>query len=701
MSRKRSIFFKISVSAITLMIVGIGSLVGWAQFRMRAAETGTSVSFEHGGMEREYRIHVPANLPADRDVPLVVCLHGGGGNSRTASMMGLTPIADREGFIVIYPNSIDKHWNDGRDSPKFAEHDEAIDDVAFLMDLVRSIREQYPIDSNRIFATGLSNGGFMTQRLAMEHSETFAAVGIVIATMGEPISERFAPELPVSVLYLNGTEDTFVPYEGGPVGMPLMTRFNQVEGHEDAPRGRAISTDDAVSLWVKRNQTDPEPIVDSIPDTDKEDGSHIVSSLWENGERGTAVMVHKVIGGGHGIPGGSQYLPARLIGYSNQDVNGFDLIWDFFQNHARQPTEGSVQSDSGAAKMHSSTNAPLNEEIPVDDSSLVFPGERWETVDPASIGIDARALDAALDFGMKRSSSGIVVVVGGKVVAQRHAAVRSPGIVYRRTHQGTNAEGHAIEDVASVQKSITSILLGVALSKDLLSLDDSVDRYLGRGWSDATVTQESAIQVRHLITMTSGLDDKLRFVSLPGTQWKYNTKAYQLTMDVIAKASGLSREKLTRQWLTEPLGMEESGWKARKSILGTTNGYGFVTTALDLARVGVLMLNHGHWDGRNVVNNPAYLTAATSPSQKLNLSYGYLWWLNGQDSMVRPGKGKADGPLVKNAPSDLYAAEGALGRKLHVVPSMQLVVTRLGDNAAVRGGPAFDEEFWRLLMKAF
>ncbi|WP_158231035.1 alpha/beta hydrolase family esterase [Rhodopirellula bahusiensis] len=358
MSRKKSMFFRIAFSAIAVTIVSLVSISGFAQFRLRARATGTSVSFQHDGKEREYRIHVPGNLPDDSEVPLVVCFHGGGGNSRMASMMGLTPVSDREGFIAVYPNAIDKHWNDGRDSPMFAEHDQAIDDAAFVMELIERVCNEHPIDRDRIFATGISNGGFMTQRLAIEHSETFAAVAVVIATMGEPLSKRFKPESPVSILYMNGTKDRLVPYDGGPVVKPLMNRFNRVEGHEDAPRGRGISTDDAVAKWVAHNQTKRDPKIEFVPDIDDEDGSHIESSLWEGGKRGTAVMLHKVVGGGHGIPGGSQYMPERLIGKSNQDVNGFDLIWDFFQKHAREPAKaGSDATEEEVAAQPASANA--------------------------------------------------------------------------------------------------------------------------------------------------------------------------------------------------------------------------------------------------------------------------------------------------------------------------------------------------------
>ena len=112
-------------------------------------------------------------------------------------------------------------------------------------------------------------------------------------------------------------------------------------------------------------------------------------------------------------------------------------------------------------------------------------------------------------------------------------------------------------------------------------------------------------------------------------------------------------------------------------------------------------MNKGAWAGQDIVKNAAYLSAATSPSQQLNPAYGYLWWLNGQPFTLRPGrKIEVPGPMISTAPPDLFAAKGALGRMVYVVPSLQMVVTRLGDNPDVVGRPKFEAEFWRLLMQS-
>ena len=311
--------------------------------------------------------------------------------------------------------------------------------------------------------------------------------------------------------------------------------------------------------------------------------------------------------------------------------------------------------------------------------------------------LSAGAIDAALDFAMERNSSSVVITVDGSIVAERHADLQSPGFIYRNMMHGKSSQGHQIEDVASVQKSIVSVLIAVALQKGLLKIDDPVHKYLGVRWSKATPQQESAIQLRHLISMTSGLNNKLEYDSPAGSKWAYNTTAYAKSFEAVLKVAGESRNEVTRQWLTEPLKMNDSKWVKRKSLRRDSgSAYGFATTARDLARFGSLMLNNGRWDGVVIVDNPGYLAASTTSSQQLNPSYGYLWWLNGQEFVLR-GKRKVAGQLVPNAPSDMYAAQGALGRKCYVVPSRKIVVTRLGDNPDSIGQAKFDEEFWRLL----
>ena len=298
--------------------------------------TGKLVQFEHQNRQRRYRIHVPEAYDKTTAIPLVVCLHGGGGNCDQGSAMGLTPVADRHNFIAVYPNAIQRHWNDGRDAKIFAEQDREIDDADFLKTIVSRVREEYNIASDQIFVMGVSNGGFMSQRLAMEQSEIFSAAGILIATMGEAIKDDFQPEHPVSILLMNGTEDPLVPYTGGPLTVSLFPYLQKLSGKPAPTRGNCVPTDEVVSLWLKRNQISSEPETAEIEDSDPDDGSVIESSLWSGGEQGTAVALYKVVGGGHTVPGHRNRIPERVVGQVNQDIDAFEVIWQFFQKHHRK-----------------------------------------------------------------------------------------------------------------------------------------------------------------------------------------------------------------------------------------------------------------------------------------------------------------------------------------------------------------------------
>jgi CubicO group peptidase (beta-lactamase class C family) len=244
---------------------------------------------------------------------------------------------------------------------------------------------------------------------------------------------------------------------------------------------------------------------------------------------------------------------------------------------------------------------------------------------------------------------------------------------------GYNSQGHVVEDVASVQKSVTAMLVGIAQAKGLLKLSDPVQQHLGSGWSDAPAAAEAKITIRHLISMTSGLTTQLKYVAPAGSRWKYNTTAYAQARNCVVKAAKMSENKLTDQWLTGPLGMKHSRWVPRPMAGKTgsiTNQYGFATTARDLARFGLLMLANGEWNGETVLEDKEFIQAATKPSQNLNKSYGYLWWLS-------PGKG-------------MYSAKGRLVRRLYIIPGQNLVIVRLGDQPSTE----FDGEFLRLLWAA-
>ena len=265
--------------------------------------------------------------------------------------------------------------------------------------------------------------------------------------------------------------------------------------------------------------------------------------------------------------------------------------------------------------------------------SLYFPPDdgHWERVAPAAGGWDEAKLDAALEVAGELSSSGMVILYQGRIMTERYWALDVTSEPYGNTLRGTNAAGRTVEDVASGQKSVVAVLAGIAQHRGLLELDDPVSQYLGRGWSKASATQESAITIRHLLTMTSGLTADLVFEADAGSTWFYNTRAYGRLKRIIAAVAGQDLNDLTRAWVTDRIGMKDTSWMPRR----TGTNVGFASTARDLARLGLLILADGQWKDETIIEDHAYLDAALRPSQDLNPAYGYLWWLNGRAFWLR------------------------------------------------------------------
>ncbi|MDP6717331.1 MAG: serine hydrolase, partial [Pirellulaceae bacterium] len=189
---------------------------------------------------------------------------------------------------------------------------------------------------------------------------------------------------------------------------------------------------------------------------------------------------------------------------------------------------------------------------------LYFPPEEgeWERVEPADVSWDKAKLQRALDYAGAQRSTGVVILHRGKIMAEQYWELTgAKSAKFNRRLIGRDKAGRGIEDVASAQKSVASVLVGVAQQKGLLKIDDSVTQYLGEGWSRATPEQERAIKIRHLITMTSGLTVRGEFAAEPGAKWLYNTRAYAKSMDVVAAAAKMDRHELTKKWLTQPIGM--------------------------------------------------------------------------------------------------------------------------------------------------
>lgn len=315
--KKRALLFSIPAA---LVLTG---LLACAALRKRPFEHTTGRTIEWDGRPRSYLLHVPPNLPAGVRVPLVVALHGGGGDGQQMEKFsGFSPLADREGFLVAYPSGVDRNWYDGRVDSFSTAHRERIDDAGFIGAMMEAIAKEYPVDPKRVFATGASNGGFMSHYLGGTLADRFAAIAPVIGGMADPFHLRLAPVAPVSVFIIQGTEDPLVPYAGGEV------RFLR------STRGRFISTDDAAALWVKANGCRAEAEEGALPDV-AEDGCTVKTKRWAGGRDGSEVRLWTVVGGGHTWPGGVQYLPEFMIGPVCRDVDATEAIWEFFKSHPR------------------------------------------------------------------------------------------------------------------------------------------------------------------------------------------------------------------------------------------------------------------------------------------------------------------------------------------------------------------------------
>lgn len=258
-------------------------------------------------------------------MPLLIVLHGGGGTGEKMEKLtrgGFNTLADREDFIVVYPDGVEKHWNDGREVQSWRSHRENIDDVGFISALIDHLSEELNIDKKRVYAVGISNGGMMSQRLACDLTEKITAIGVVASSMSENLSMVCKPTTPISVLIISGTEDPLVPFEGGDIG------FGRLK------LGRVLSVDETVRFWVDHNKCSSPPEIMWEPDRDPQDGTRVRKEVYGQCSDGTDVILYVIEGGGHTWPSGYQYLPESIIGKTSKDIDANETIWNFFKGHS-------------------------------------------------------------------------------------------------------------------------------------------------------------------------------------------------------------------------------------------------------------------------------------------------------------------------------------------------------------------------------
>jgi CubicO group peptidase (beta-lactamase class C family) len=319
------------------------------------------------------------------------------------------------------------------------------------------------------------------------------------------------------------------------------------------------------------------------------------------------------------------------------------------------------------------------------NTPLYFPpvgSDIWATTTPVALGWNESAVTPLLDYLEEKHSKAFVVLVDGKIVMESYF------------------NGHSASSLwywASAGKTLTAAMTGIASQEGLLDIDGKVSNYLGMGWTSAPPEKENLITNRHLLTMTSGLDDalgdnvepaNLQYKADAGTRWAY-ANVYVKLQDVIAEAAGQPYNDYFNAKLRDPIGMNGSWFTSGDNIVYASN-------ARSMARFGLLMLAKGKWDDTVIVNE-SFCNAATTTSQGINDAYGYLWWLNGETTYHLPqSQFTFNGSLIPSAPNDMFMALGKNDQKIYIIPSKRMVIVRMGDaaddvNLALSD---FDEVLW-------
>jgi CubicO group peptidase (beta-lactamase class C family) len=308
----------------------------------------------------------------------------------------------------------------------------------------------------------------------------------------------------------------------------------------------------------------------------------------------------------------------------------------------------------------------------------------WETKSAASLGWDETQLQAAFDYAATKSTFGLIVLHHGKIVKEQY------------WNGWTKDNRYPLN---SAGKSIVATIACIAQQDGILNINNKTSTYLGNGWTSLPLAKENLITVKHQLTMTTGLEDAvpddncttpscLTYKADAGTRWAYHNAPYRLLQDVLGVASGKSFPLYAKEKLNDKIGMNTNHFWLNNIFYCTTR---------DAARFGSLILRKGDWNGTALITDQNYFTAMTNTSQNLNLSYGYLWWLNGKASSMAPTLQTVfPVSLAPNAPADMIMALGKDDKKVYVVPSLDVVVVRLGDNAgaSLLGPSSFDNDLW-------
>lgn len=333
--------------------------------------------------------------------------------------------------------------------------------------------------------------------------------------------------------------------------------------------------------------------------------------------------------------------------------------------------------------LNCSSDSDSSEDIPSEN--MYFPpisGNVWETKPMSELGWNENEVQPLLTFLEEKHTKGFIILVNGRIVMEN----------YFNGHSATSPWYWA-----SAGKTLTTATVGIAQQEGLLDIDDKVSDYLGTGWTSAPLAKENLITNKHLLSMTSGLDDsmgngntpaELQYLADAGTRWAYHN-VFEKLQDVIAEATNQTFDAYFTSKLKSKIGMTGAWIESDEFNV-------YWSTTRSTARFGLLSLNKGKWNSEVIIPE-AYMVEAISPSQNINNAYGYLWWLNGKANYRLPQTQlQFPGSLIPNAPADMVCGLGKNDQKIYVIPSKKMVVIRLGEVADGENFALsdFDNQLW-------
>jgi polyhydroxybutyrate depolymerase len=596
----------------------------------------SSATLTVGGVVRDFRVHVPPGVTT-APVALVLVLHGGGGEGLNVANSGAHPlsvfrsVADREGFVVVYPGGLPARdgnagWSDCRADNEIAGD---VDDIAFLDALITRLRSEYGLPTSKVFMTGGSNGAQMAYSYAIVRAENIGAIAAGSGNLPQtpkPGACSGSPSRRVPVLMTHGTADTLMPYGGGCVAN-LGGACN---------RGRVVGAEATRDRWLALNGLTGITPAQSTVELDTTDAGP--ANRWVYA--GTApVEWWRLDGAGHTAASRSVLVASSNVnGVQNRDIEFAEVAWSFFKARLATPVAG-----------------------------------------PPS----AAALQAAREYNLSVGGQALIVMHGGTMIEESY---------------GNGGAADRIQLLASATKGFTGLVGAIAASEGLFELDEPVSQRAFPEWRQDPL--KSRITYRHLLTMTSGLEELndlsgwLDYLAAParhpgGTVFVYSGDPNIFGLALERRLGGESVVDYFDRKLFRPLGMSSMRWATNFADGRPQLSGGAYVTARDWAKFGefIRLSLDRKWAGASLLASASF--DEVFRSNAAHPAYGFYWWLNrpvpadlaatidanNKSQYSREIKPIVDDPRI---PDDFVMAAGAFYQRLYVIPSRGLTVVRNG-----------------------